>query len=206
MIDFFEADPTMSIGYAGLVRLYAIRAFPHYRKSFLIKGTPYTECCPLEEIYYYPKKYFPKDLEDPLNHLEFALKYEGVNFEILRSVFQQIEPKIIENYVSSQPTSKLARKIWFLYEYLTSQELDLSNASGGSYTLLLDPQKYYTNTPIRSRRHYIDNNLLGNIAFCPLVRRTPKLTACENKQLSEVAKQLIAKYDAILIARAVNFL
>jgi len=43
MGDFFEADQSISIGYAGLARLYAVKALPHYRKSFLIKGAHYTD-------------------------------------------------------------------------------------------------------------------------------------------------------------------
>lgn len=202
----FHADQSCPIGYSGLVHLCKISALPHYRRSYLIQGAPHTELYRFEEIHYYPKKYFPRSLEDPLNHIEFALKYEGVNLEILKSAFEKMQPDDIEAYVFSQPTSKLARKIWYLYEYLTDTLLDLPNAVGGSYTSILDPQEYYTNIPRRSRRHYVDDNLLGNRTFCPMVRRTPELAAYEAKHLPDIANRLIDQFDPLVISRAVNYL
>jgi len=195
------------VGYAALTALYDIKALAHYRKSYILThGTPYSERYNSEETHYYPRKYFPKDIQNPLNHIEFALKYDGVNLEILFNVFTKLEPRVLENYIRSQPTSKIARKIWYLYEFLTAQALDLENASGGSYTLLLDPQEFYTCAPTRSRRHYIDDNMLGNREFCPIVRRTETLKKYEEQNLAKIASELIELYDTATISRAVNYL
>jgi len=203
----FQVDKTtIPIGYAGLVHLYSIAALPHYRNSFLIQGSFHSEKQGFEELYYYPKKYFSKDLGDPFHHIEFAIKHEGINLELLKYAFANLQSEEVEAYVRAHPTSKLARKIWYLYEYLTGKLLNLENAIGGSYTLILDPQEYYTGPLKRSRRHYVDDNLLGNLSFCPLVRRTEKLIAFEEKQLADTAKQLIEQYDSVVISRAVNYL
>ena len=207
MSRFVKFAEATSVGYARLIETFAIKALPHYRKSYiLLHGGAYSERENHEEAHYYPKKYLLKDLQDPFHHLEFALKYDGINLEILLGVFLKLEPKAVEVYVQSQPTSRLSRKIWYLYEFLTGKTLDLKNAIGGSYTLLLDPKEYYTGSIIRSRRHYIDDNMLGNRMFSPIIRRTQKLKNFEDKKLSEVANQMIQQYDPAIIARAVNYL
>lgn len=196
-------------GYSALIDLFKIQALPNHINSFILdKGSSFTErYIDLNiEKKYFPKKKFTSDFSNPINHIEFALKHEGVNLEILKAAFKHLNPTLLENYVNSQPTSKAARKIWFLYEFLTDKTLDLKNAVGGSYTDLLDPKKYYTGEKIPSKRHYIFNNLLGNKHFCPMVRKSTTLLAFEEKKLSEVANNLIEQYDPLVISRAVNYL
>lgn len=195
------------VGYAALLELFNIKALPHYRSSYILNhGTPHIERINYEETHYYPRKYFLKDFQNPLNHIEFALKYDGVNLEILYHVFSKLDHQIFEQYIVSQPSSKIARKIWYLFEFLTNKVLNIDNAYGGSYTLLLDPREYYTGKSIRSPRHYIDDNLPGNAQFCPLIRRTDKLKSFEEANLAQIARNLIAKYDPAIITRAVNYL
>jgi hypothetical protein len=195
------------VGYAALIELFKIKAFPHYRNSYILsQGAPYSERVNFEETHYYPPKYFPKDFQNPINHLEFALKYDGINLEILYPVFEKLGPRELVEYIRSRPTSKLARKIWYLYEFLTNQKLDVEDAVGGSYTLLLDANDYYTGIVKRSKRHYVDDNLLGNVNFCPIVRKTETLKKFEEANLAEIAKELLAQYDSTIITRAVNYL
>ena len=204
-IRYVESTP---IGYAALVKMFSIKAMPHYRNSYILEsGTPYSEKEGIIENHYYSRKYFPKDLQNPLNHLEFAMKHEGVNLEILLGVFKALEAKSLEGYIRDQPTGKQARRLWYLYEFLTGKLLDLQDATyGGSYSLLLNPKEYYTGASIRSRRHYIDDNLLGNRFFCPSVRRTADLEEFEKKDFSSISSEMIEKYEPKIITRAVNFL
>lgn len=196
-----------AVGYAALVDFFKIKAFPHYRSSYIVShGASYSERVNFEEAHYYSPKYFPKDFQNPLNHLEFALKYDGLNLEILYYVFEKLESTDLEAYIRSRPTSKLARKIWYLYEFLTHRKLNIEDATGGSYTLLLNSKDYYTGKVKRSRRHYVDDNLLGNVNFCPIVRKTPILKKFEAADLAETAKKLLAQYDSTIITRAVNYL
>ena len=80
-------------------------------------------------------------------------------------------------------------------------ELDTSN-----YIDLLDKDLYYTATPIPSRRHRVNNNILGNPHFCPLVRRTALLAEYENQQLDQASREVIRHYSKHVIARAIHFL
>ena len=126
----------------------------------------------IEEVY--PSKYWPGDTLG--DHLEFALKYDGTNLAILSILFQKIEEEDLLNHVRSKPTGKYARRLWFLYEFLTGKTLPLDDLKRGNYIDLLDPDEYYTVTPARQvRRQRINDNLLGDSRFCPMVRRTDTL-------------------------------
>lgn len=63
----------------------------------------------IEEMY--PPKDWPGDkLGD---HLEFALKYDGINLAMLAGVFQKAAEAEIIEYVRSKPTGKYSRRLWF---------------------------------------------------------------------------------------------
>lgn len=68
-----------------------------------------------------------------LGHLTFALRYEGVDLGVLKALFRTTGPGPIEEIVRSSPTGAYARRIWFLYEWLLKEVLDLSDATTGSY-------------------------------------------------------------------------
>lgn len=203
---YIHHDP-IPIGYQALIEMFQLPVTPFYRESYVIaKGTPSTQINNGKEIHYYQKHYLPKDPLNPFSQIEFALKHEGMHLELFSLLFQKIEKSAVENYIASYPTGKTARKIWFLYEYLTEDVLSLENAQGGSYVPLLDPDQYFTASPVRSKRHLIFNNLLGSKEFCPLIRRTDFITRYEEKDLSKVAKGVINGFDPVVIARAVNYM
>jgi hypothetical protein len=64
-------------------------------------------------------------------HLSFTLKHEGLDLAVLKRLFQAAGPLKIENMVQAQPTGTYARRIWFLYEWLLGQRLDLPDAGAG---------------------------------------------------------------------------
>ncbi len=74
------------------------------------------------------------------------------------------------------------------------------------YFNILDPEKYYTCDPIPSSRHRINDNFLGDPAFCPTVRRTELLDQYEKKNLPQIAMNMVQEYDPIVIERAMRFL
>ena len=77
----------------------------------------------------------------------------------------------------------------------------------GSYVDLLDPDDYYTTMPSRRvRRQRINDNLLGNSAFCPTVRRTDMLRQHEEANLSQRCLDVVAGYPQALLKRALGYL
>jgi len=79
-------DTLKPVGYGALLDRYRQNPIPHYSVSFVArKGDRKTIVDPDLTTEIYPSRYDPGDT--PGDHLEFALKYEGVNLEILKGVF-----------------------------------------------------------------------------------------------------------------------
>ena len=143
---------------------------------------------------------------DAFDHLEFALKHEGVNLEILAAFFAQTPPEAVTAFVRRRPNGQYARRAWFLYEWLTQTRLPLEDLKNVPYVPLVDPRRFFTSKPKRSPRHAIDENLLGTREFSPMVERTPALVEFAAKRIDEQALQLLAQYDDETLQRAVHYL
>jgi hypothetical protein len=153
----------------------------------------------------YPQSYWPGDTAG--DHLEFALKYDGVNLGILSTFFDSVAPDEIAAWISSKPTGKYARRIWFLYELLTGRELPLTDLTTGNYIEVLEADRYYTAAPGRRiRRQRVIDNLLGGRSFCPVIRRTEKLAAMEQIDLRKQCEEVVAAYPPELLRRALSYL
>ena len=125
---------------------------------------------------------------------------------MLKALFQKIAPSDIEQFVKQEPTSIYARKVWFLYEWLLGAQLNLADAEQGNYTPIVNPKLQYAGPITKVKRQRIDNNLPGNVHFCPLVRRTEKLDTFLAKDLSQVAAQTMGACHPDLLSRAAAFL
>ena len=139
-------------------------------------------------------------------HLTFALKYEGLDLAVLKRLFAATGPAPIEALVRSQPTGSYARRVWFLYEWLTDTRLELPDLKKGSYVDALDPTLQWAGSSHNSTRHRVRNNLPGTAAFCPLVRRTAQLGSFAALGLADRARKIAAEVPADLLARTAAFL
>ena len=118
------------------------------------------------------------------------LKYDGANLGILSALFDVVEVGKITGWIASKPTGKYARKIWFLYEFLTGRKLPLPDLNQGNYVLLLEPDRYYTVVPgRRMQRQRVVDNLLGGRSFCPSFGAREKLATLESEE-AETKKAL----------------
>lgn len=195
-----------AIGYQALIEQLELSVVPHYRQSYITnKGRGHTHLGPQYDIHVYPKNYALKDPNDPLQQIEFAIKYDGINLEILLAIFKKLAVEKIEIYIHQQPGGKYARIIWFLYEFLTEGIINAPDISKVSYINILDPELYYTAPGVKSSRHKIYNNLLGTKDFCPILRKTKLLREYILKDYNIAAKQLTDKYPPQLIARASRY-
>lgn len=198
---------TKPIGYKAISEKLKIKTLPHYHESYIARaGRGKTLLENHRVIDIYPKNYALRNEDDLLENLEFALKYDGVNLNIIKALFENIEKKELIKFIKQQHTGIYSRKIWYFYEFLMRDRLDIKNLERVKYVNLLDPKKYFTCDAIKSSRHAINNNLLGNNEFCPFVRRTELLEKYINRQLNEKANLLLKKYEPHLIARAINYL
>lgn len=139
-------------------------------------------------------------------HLTFALKYEGLDLAVLKRLFLTTGPGPITDWARDEPTGSYARRIWFLYEWLTGERLDLPDAGGGRYVSVLDGRLQFETEGINSSRHRVKDNLPGNPDFCPLVFRTTELQAFCDLDLATRARKIVDKVPRDLLARTAAFL
>lgn len=193
-------------GYAFLVEEYQLNVLPNWHRSS-IKQTGTLQST-IEDGFVetiYPLSYWPGDTVG--DHLEFALKYDGVNLEILSALFEIIKCNEITDWIISKPNGRYTRRIWFLFEFLTEKVLPLPNVTTGNYIDLLEVGRYYTATPGRRvQRQRVNNNLLGNRSFCPMIRHTDKLTTMDEINLRQRCEEVLNAYPPDLLRRALSYL
>jgi Fic family protein len=140
-------------------------------------------------------------------HLEFALRYEGVQLSILKPVFERMNPKDLEAVVRSAPTGNYARRLWFFYEWLTGRTLDVPAPGKVRAVPAIDPtlQGAIEKGTVSSRHKVIDN-LPGTSAFCPLFHWTESLKKRSEERWSARAKSVLGQTHPDVISRAAAFL
>ncbi len=139
--------------------------------------------------------------------LTFAFRYEGINLQILTRLFACLEPDDVSAIVRATPTGASARRLWFLYEWLTGIALDIDDPGKVRFIPIVDPEQQYALADgDASPRHKIINNLPGTPLFCPLVRRTPALADYAGMNLSAQAAQAMGRVRPDIMARAAAFL
>jgi hypothetical protein len=125
--------------------------------------------------------------------LASALACEELNLDVLDAMLQTMTPREIAAIVESAPTSASARRLWFLYEWLTGDELDVSELKGRlEFVPLLDAETHVAlKDGVPSPRHRVIDNLPGTRRFCPLVRWTPALRLSASKALDSRAREIL---------------
>ena len=192
------------VGYGALVEDYALAA-PMPARLALIS--------PLKRKYadahwqVLSSRYEPED--DLYKHLVFALKYEGLDLCVLKKLFDALGKKRVNTLLDQEPMGRTSRRLWFLWEWFSGERLPRADLTTGNYETLIDERLQYAVRGINSKRHRIINNLPGTPAFCPLVRRTPKLEAFmeaglsvqKNAYLSGIRKDVMQRAAAFLLLK-----
>jgi hypothetical protein len=140
-------------------------------------------------------------------HLRFAFKWEGIELGILAALFKAVKPEQIGEAVSETPTGAYARRLWFLYEWLTGRHLPVRDLGKVRAVCVIDPEKQYalSDGPIVSR-YKVVNNLPGATNFCPLVHRTPRLDEYRRAGLDRRAREISGRTHPDILSRAAAFL
>ncbi|MCK4886300.1 MAG: Fic family protein [Planctomycetes bacterium] len=203
--DFPKSDKFRPAGYAFLIQQFDLQVLPHWHTSET-GGSVHQRIVEsdgrIREIL--PKDYWPGDVQ--VNHLEFALKYDGINLEILFGVFSKIDTEELVSWITAKPHGQYTRRVWYLYEWITGKQLQIGDLTNGNYVDLLNKDGYYTTQGRRIRRQRIRDNMLGNSKFCPVVRRTETMLKFENSDLSKRCRNILAGYPAKFLKRAVSYL
>jgi hypothetical protein len=193
-------------GYEYLLKKYALAGMPNWHRSAVATtGTHYSKFHNgfVDEVF--RTQYWPG--EKVGDHLEFALKYDGVNLGLLGRIFEKTSQDELSEYIKSRPTGKYTRRIWFFYEFLSGKQLPIEDLTSGNYIDALEARDYYiVHNGKKSPRHRIVNNLLGPKTFCPVVRRTEKLSKLNSADLRKRCEDIAAEYPPELLRRALGYL
>jgi Fic family protein len=198
---FLLPEEAIPVGYVALIDAYQLPApFPRLKmaigsKHRILKSTEWHLLTP---------RHRPE--ETLMGHLEFALKYEGIDLCILKKLFEVIDRRTIETIILDTITGSYSRRIWFLYEWLMGTFLDIPDIKKGNYVLVVNPKQQVTIEGERSKRHRVVNNLLGTPDFCPMIRKTEELEEVLMIDLKGKALQVISDIPKDVVARAAAFL
>jgi len=157
-------------------------------------------------IDFYTPLYAPADPEDPMQHMEFGIKYDDLNLDFLHSVFSAIPNEALLAYLSRKPKGSYERRIGYLYELLTGKILPVADQGKGNYIELLDNSRYITGKGHNISRWNIRDNLLGTAQFCPIVRRTKALEKLLETDYRQLVTEISQAYPPDIFYRAVSYL
>jgi hypothetical protein len=201
------------VGYARLVQRYGLPALPLRTVSRIATKARGRRIQRIGDqlIQEFQPSYRPED--SLIGDLQFALRYEGLNLEVLSLLFERVGSESIRDLNAEQPEFALARRLGHLFEWLTGQELDFpshwSISAKARYVPVLDESLQFgftSKASPRNTKYRIIDNLPGNRDFCPLVTKTPYLIEMVSKNLRQRTLQTLAKYDPGLVRRAASFL
>ncbi len=201
-------QPT-ALGYSYLINHYALRALPLAQEAALatdIKGRQIRQQGGKQVALFEPK-YQPED--SLTGHLQFALRYEGINLQVLALLFAQTGEQELSDWIRKSPESRYARSACFLYEWLTEKLLPVEDPVPvrASYVKLADPlQQLAFPHGEKDSRFRIRNNLPGTRHFCPLVRMTNYLQGMISAELRRTIATTLARYDQDMLRRAAAYL
>jgi Fic family protein len=206
LITIFHGFPVLEkgsslSGYSALIQAHNLKVpLPDYLCAIGTKHKKYDH----ERWHIFTPRHRPEDTL--YGHFTFALKYEGIDLSIFNALFQTIKAGDIEKIIRSKPTGRYSRKIWFLWEWLREEQLDIKDAETGNFVPLVNNKLQYEGKSHSSKRHRVYNNLPGTRDFCPLIRKTEKLERYIGKKLSKTAVKNIAQTHPDLLSRAAAFL
>lgn len=201
------------IGYARLVRRYKLNAMPLRSISAIsstIRGSSRrTRDLGGQTLNEFHPNYRVEDTV--VGDLQFALRYEGLNLDVLALLFDVVGPEPILQLITAQPNSAYARRLAYLFEWLTGRNLELPSQvlipAKAAFVPVLDESLQFgmTDGPRNAKFRVVDN-LPGDRSFCPLVTKTPYLLEMVNKELKQLTQDRLAKYPADMLRRAAAFL
>jgi hypothetical protein len=179
------------IGYAYLIEKLQLNVLPLTRPAFANSSVN-------RRVNSDTRILFPSGVavEDTLvGHLEFALRHEGVNLEVIDAAFEHVAPDDLISRLRETPTGEHIRRACFLWEWLSGKELNAGVVVKGGYVDLFPEDVYYTaDQPTRAPHFRVRNNALGTPDFCPVVHRA---SIPQDPSLPELMQLAQSTLDAV---------
>lgn len=186
------------VGYEKLRQQFGLATFDIERPA---KVMPVTRIEHTSQGIWVPKSTAPAT-DDPLDHLLFALKHEGVNLSIIVQAASRIPPERLLEEIRATPNGSNIRKACYLWETYTGNTLDDIPPIGGQVADLFDTAKYVTTAGVRNAKWRVRFNGLGSPAYCPTVERTPAINALIDAGILAQANAFIGSLSHEMMDRA----
>jgi Fic family protein len=200
---FIVPEKGFIAGYAAMIHAWELKMpYPSIISLVSEKNIKYTN----ESWQVFSNSYLPEDTL--FKHIVFALKYEGVNLLFFKKLFEVLPKDRVTELVKTDPTGQYSRRIWFLYEWLMNETLDIRNADIKIkyVNVLNETLQYALIEGEKSPRHRIINNLPGTRNFCPLISKTVKLESYIASKLAEQNKNSLKEIHKDILLRTSSFL
>lgn len=187
------------LGYDFLRTSLKTGAFKQKRPA-LVK--PVTKVTEIQDVLAVPSVVAPHG-DDPVEHLLFALKHEGIDLQASILALKHIDEHKIGQAFQNSPSSGYIRQIAYLWELANKKELADLGVSTGAYVQLFDSDKFVTGPVLRHSRWRVDFNGIGTPTYCPTVRKTTELKNLLDANIIQQANEFIASLDKKVLERAV---
>ncbi len=152
-----------------------------------------------------------KILDTPYDNMVAAIKYQGIRLHFFAAIFKNIDVVEFTEFIKKKPNSIYNRVIWYLYEWITGEALQLKNLTAGNYIKLFDDEFYYTlEAGDRDKRTRVINNAIGTREFCPTIRKTKEIRELDQVDVYETAyaqmQEIGENLSVDVIGRSINYL
>ncbi|EMM5100264.1 Fic family protein [Pseudomonas aeruginosa] len=190
-----------AVGYNLLIEQLGLSATPLTSPAIV---RPVTRIEKIGHVLAVPQNLAPA-AADLLGHTLFALKHEGVNLAVLAQVLPGIPAAQLEQASQESPNGIYLRKVCYLWEAFTGQELRQHAPVKAGYAPLFEPDRYITMSGERSPKWRIEFNGLGDLTYCATVERTDDLTQLLAHDILSRAKAFIESLPPTVMDRAINW-
>ena len=151
------------VGYAFLHQFLALTGFAVSRAA---QVRPVTRVMPADGLLAVPAHVAPQG-GDPLDHVLFALKHEGVNLQLLVQALSAIPAQRLLSVLRQTPNGQYIRIACYLWEAYTGQLLAERPEITAGYVDVFDPARYITGPAQRDARWRV-NFKLGKGLLLPV--------------------------------------
>lgn len=195
------------LGYSALIEEYSLDCPPPKRLTAIAAvGQKTTTLRDGVEWILFPRGARFKIPDTRIEHLGVALKHEGVDLRVLHQLFSKGIENELSDWINTNRAGIYTRKAWFFYEWITGKRLNIEEPYGVQYVPALDPNYYVVRRGTRSSRHKVTDNMPGVPGFCPLIRRTERLSPDRISGLAQEARRMVSDADPAVLRRAVGFM
>lgn len=142
-----------------------------------------------------------------LDHALFAIKHEGVRLDYLTAALRQVGQEEMEAEFLRTPNGAYVRKLCLLWESAHQRPLQAveQRPVAAAYVPMFDTAAYLTGASRRNARWRVDFNGLGDLAFCPAIRKTDTVLHGLQHDVLGHAKAFAASIGPQMLERALSW-